>query len=129
VVTTRVKVWNAARCVPTATSHCLEGGRFRVTARFEDFQGNTGDGKALPTTLDDTGLFWFFSPDNVELTIKVLGACGVNNRFWVFVSSGSTVEYEVVVTDTASGQQKTYDNDLGELPELIADTSAFATCP
>ncbi len=59
----------------------------------------------------------------------MLDACGVNGRFWVFVSSGSTVEYEVVVTDTATGQQRTYDNDLGEIPELIADTSAFATCP
>jgi hypothetical protein len=129
VVTKRVKVWNAARCVPSATAHCLEGGRFRVTAHFKDFQSRTGDGAALPTTLDDTGLFWFFTPDNVELTIKVLNACEVNSRFWVFVSSGSTVEYEVVVTDTATGQQRTYDNDLGQIPELIADTSAFATCP
>ena len=84
VVTKRVKVWNTTRWVPSATSRCLERGRFRITAHFRDFQGRTGDAKALPTTLDDTGLFWFFTPDNVELTIEVLNACRVNGRFWVF---------------------------------------------
>ena len=126
VVTTHVLVWDAARCVPTATSHCLELGRFRVEARFRDFQNRTGDGKATTTALDDTGLFWFFSPDNIELTVKVLDGCGVNGYLWVFVSSGSTVEYDVEVTDTVTGRSMVYGNELGELPELFADTSAFA---
>jgi hypothetical protein len=126
VVTTRAKVWDAARCVPTAESHCLEQGRFRVEADFSSFQGHDGVARALPTMLDDTGLFWFFTPDNVELTIKVLNGCTVNGRFWVFVSSGSTVEYHITVTDTATGQQRIYDNTLGAVPELIADTAAFS---
>jgi len=124
-----VNVWDAARCVPTPTSHCLEQGRFRVEASFRDFQDRSGPATALPTALDDTGLFWFFLSDNVELTVKVLDGCGVNGRFWVFIASGSTVEYDVEVTDTESGQRQVYGNDLGELPELIADTRAFATCP
>lgn len=128
-VSALVTVWDATRCVPTATSHCLERGRFRVESRFRDFQSRSGDGRALPTTLDDTGLFWFFLPDNVELTVKVLDGCGVNDRFWVFIASGSTVEYEIVVTDTLSGQERVYGNDLGQVPELVADTAAFATCP
>jgi hypothetical protein len=127
-VTAPVEVWDAGRCVPTATSLCLAAGRFRVDASFRDFKGHTGVGKTLATPLDDTGLFWFFTDDNVELTVKVLDACTVNGRFWVFVASGSTVEYEVEVTDTATGQVRVYANDLGELPELTADTSAFATC-
>ncbi len=128
-VTTRARVWDATRCVPSGESHCLERGRFRVSSSFRDFESRTGVGRTLPTSLEDTGLFWFFSPDNVELTIKVLDGCSVNGRFWVFVSSGSTVEYEVEVTDTQTGQRRIYDNDLGELPELIADTSAFTACP
>ena len=129
VVTRRVRVWDAARCVPSATALCLQGGRFRVQAHWTDFQARSGEASALPTTFDDTGLFWFFDPDNIELTVKVLNGCGVTGNYWVFISSGSTVEYEVVVTDTASGQQRTYDNALGAIPELIPDTSAFATCP
>jgi hypothetical protein len=129
VVTTDVLVWDAARCVPSAMSHCLERGRFRVEARFRDFRGRAGDAMAPATVFDDTGLFWFFSPDNVELTVKVLDGCGANGHFWVFVSSGSTVEYDVEVTDTATGRSMVYGNELGELPELIADTRAFAACP
>ena len=128
VVTTRAKVRDATRCVPSDEAHCLEQGRFRVEAHWTDFQAREGEAKTLPTTLDDTGLFWFFSPDNVELTVKVLAGCDLTGKFWVFISSGSTVEYEVVVTDTKTGQTKTYDNALGQVPELIADTSAFA-CP
>jgi hypothetical protein len=129
VVRQRVRVWDAARCVPSEAALCLQGGRFRVQAHWEDFQGRSGEGTALPTAFADTGLFWFFDPDNVELTIKVLNGCGVTGHFWVFVASGSTVEYEVVVTDTANGQQRTYGNALGVVPELVPDTSAFATCP
>jgi len=128
VVTTRAKVWDATRCVPSDEAHCLEEGRFRVEAQWKDFQAREGDARTLPTTLDDTGLFWFFTPDNVELTVKVLAACPVNGSFWVFVASGSTVEYEIEVTDTKTGARRTYHNDLGQIPELIADTSAFA-CP
>jgi hypothetical protein len=128
VARTRAKVWDAAHCVPDDETHCLERGRFRVVAHFADFQGHRGDAKALPTTLDDTGLFWFFSPDNVELTVKVLDGCGVNGWFWVFVSSGSTVEYDLEVTDTNSGQRRGFGNPLGSVPSLIADTAAFTTC-
>jgi hypothetical protein len=128
VVTTRVKVWDASLCVPDAQTHCLEDGRFRVVGVFRDFQSRIGNAKTLPTALDDTGLFWFFLPENVELTVKVLRGCEVNGFFWVFVSSGSTVEYELEVTDTRTGQRREYGNALGAIPSLIADTDAFATC-
>jgi hypothetical protein len=129
VIRKRVRVWDAARCVPSATALCLQGGRFRVEAHWTDFQSRSGEGNAFPTALDDTGLFWFFYPANVELTVKVLDGCGLNGHFWVFVASGSTVEYEVRVIDTATGQQRIYDNALGAIPELVPDTGAFATCP
>jgi hypothetical protein len=124
-VTTRVMVWDISLCTPTATSHCLERTRFEVKASFRDFAGRTGDARAIPTGLDDTGLFWFFNPDNVELTVKVLNGCGNNGYFWVFIASGSTVEYEVDVIDTYIGRARSYRNELGHVPELIADTTAF----
>ena len=63
---------------------------------------------------------------DVELTVKVLNGCGVNDRHWVFVSSGSTVRWTVTVTDTGHLTQRTYENDLGEVAPLSADTGAFA---
>jgi len=105
-------------------------GRFRVEAAWRDFEGHTGQGHAVPLAgRPDTGLMWFFSPANVELTLKVLDGCALNQRYWVFVASGSTVQYSITVTDTAHGIAWTTEHESGKVPALIPDTSALATCP
>ncbi|HUF85706.1 MAG TPA: hypothetical protein VMQ81_14080 [Acidimicrobiia bacterium] len=125
-----LRVWDAAGCVPSPTVLCLPDGRFRVEVAWTDFQGGSGPGRAIPLPdREDSGLFWFFDPANIELTVKVLDACVLNSHFWVFVASGSTVEYTLTVTDTQSDVTRTYGNDLGEVPSLLPDTAAFATCP
>lgn len=112
-----------APCVAGAERLCLNGGRFKVEVTWRDFSGNTGSGHALPLT-GDTGYFWFFDPANVELVIKVLDGRPLNNRFWVFYGALSSVEYTVVVTDTATGVRKVYSNASGQLAS-VADTGAF----
>lgn len=82
-----------------------------------------GIGHPVPIA-DDTGSFWFFGPANLELMIKVLDGRGVNGRYWVFFGALSDVEYEITVTDTATGAVRTYRNEQGTLAS-IADTSAF----
>jgi hypothetical protein len=64
--------------------------------------------------------------DNAEIDLEVTDACGLGGHWWVFVSSSSTVEYEIAVTDTAIGSARRYRNELGHVPELAADTVAFA---
>ena len=64
---------------------------------------------------DDTGVFWFFAPSNLELMVKVLDGSGVNGHFWVFYGALSDVEYTITVTDTATGSQRTYHNPLHHL--------------
>ncbi|HEV8241128.1 MAG TPA: hypothetical protein VGS57_17315 [Thermoanaerobaculia bacterium] len=122
-------VLRAAGCVPDATTLCLHDGRFRITATWRDFVGRTGAAHAAPLVDNDgSGLLWFFGADNAELTVKVLDACTISQRWWTFVSSSSTVEYTLTVTDTVTGATRTYSNPLGQLPRLVADTGAFA-CP
>jgi len=111
-------------CVANPTRLCLQGGRFAVEARWRDFQGNTGDGQAVPLAGGDTGWFWFFGPSNVEGVLKVLDGRDLNNRFWVFYGALSSVEYTLTVTDTVTGNLKTYTNPSGRLAS-VADTSAF----
>ncbi len=110
-------------CAPSATALCLNGGRFRVEVAWEDFAGSTGVGQAVPLS-GDTGYFWFFGPDNVELILKVLDGRALNQHLWVFYGALSSVEYTVTVTDTATGSQKTYFNPSGNLGS-VADTAAF----
>ncbi|HET9768504.1 MAG TPA: hypothetical protein VFS60_16775 [Thermoanaerobaculia bacterium] len=113
----------AGSCASSVTALCLNDNRFRVTVAWEDFSGNTGSGQAVALT-DDTGYFWFFGADNVELVLKVLDGRGVNNHFWVFYGALSSVEYTITVTDTATGAVRTYRNPSGTLASA-ADTQAF----
>ena len=111
-------------CVASPTGLCLAGQRFRVEVSFTDPRdGVTGTGQAVPLT-GDTGVFWFFSADNLELMIKVLDGRTINDHFWVFYGALSDVSYKVTVTDTATGQVREYNNAAHELAS-VADTAAF----
>jgi hypothetical protein len=113
-----------AACVPGSTRLCLQGGRFGVEVSWRDFQGNTGVGTAVPLNGGESGYFWFFGAANVELIVKVLDGRPLNGKLWVFYGALSNVEYTLTVTDSETGQVKTYVNPLGRLAS-VADTEAF----
>jgi pimeloyl-ACP methyl ester carboxylesterase len=115
-------------CVPTATNLCLNHGRFRVEVAW-DANGSSGAGQVVPGAAADSGIFWFFGPDNWELMVKVLDGCAVNDRYWVFAAATTNVHYVLTVTDTASGKAVRYENPAGRSAAATTDTSAFATCP
>lgn len=108
----------------------LHDGRFLARATWRAFDGTTGVGRAVALS-EQSGYFWFFDPTNVEINLKVLDACPVNDHFWVFVAAASNVEYEIELFDTADDSIEiwTEANPLGHFPSLRADTAAFATCP
>jgi hypothetical protein len=48
---------------------CLQDGQFQARVSWKNpYTGETGTGKSLPLT-GDTGAFWFFTPDNLELMV------------------------------------------------------------
>ncbi len=112
-----------APCVAAPGRLCLGGGRFAVEAAWRDFQGNAGTGMAVPVS-DGTGYFWFFGAANVEVLLKILDGRALNGHFWVFYGALSSVEYKLTVTDTQTGQMRTYTNAAGHLAS-IAYTGAF----
>jgi CSLREA domain-containing protein len=115
-------------CQPGGEELCLgEGDRFRVTARWTTKDGS-GAAHALPLTRD-TGAFWFFNSANLEIVLKVLDGCAVNDRFWVFVSGLTDVDVDILVKDTLTGQTWTYRNPAGAAFQPRLDTNAFNTCP
>jgi hypothetical protein len=121
-------VWRAvheerAACIENDRTLCLGGGRFRVQARWRDFKGRSGPGHAIRLT-PDTGYFWFFEPDNLELMVKALDGRAINERFWIFYGALSNVEFQMLVTDTETGQIDAYFNPERQFASR-GDTSAF----
>ncbi len=126
-VETSIAVLEASDTEPLCSASdahlCLNQNRFRIQVVWEDFSGNDGEGHAVTLT-GDTGYFWFFRPDNVEVVIKVLDGRPVNDHWWVFYGALSSVPYTIRVTDTISGQTRVYRNRPGELAS-VADTEAI----
>ncbi len=124
-----LEIADDATCIPTELSLCLLDDRFQVQANWRDFEGQSGSARADAEVTDATGTFYFFGPDNTELVVKVLDACVEPfNHFWVFAAGLTNVEVELLVTDTLTGESKTYFNNLGQAFAPVQDTSAFATC-
>ena len=61
--------------------------------------------------------------------MNVIDRCAVNSHFWVFAGGTTNIEFDLTVTDTASGESKTWTNPAGMPFAPVQDTSAFATCP
>ena len=118
----------AAACAESPVIACKDGGRFEIEVEWRDFEGKTGFGRVRPNGSDDSGVFWFFTPENWELLVKVLDGCSINGHHWVFAAATTNVEYTLWVTDTDTGEVREYVNALGESAAAITDTSAFAGC-
>lgn len=121
-----VSIAPSSGCAPTATALCLGSNRFLVAARWRTSDGSNGTGRPVQWT-NDSGYFWFFNKDNVEVTVKVLDACSTATpRFWVFSSGMTNVAVDLSVTDTVRGTTKLYKNTLGQSYAPVLDTNAFA---
>lgn len=125
-------------CTPGPNTLCLDDvagdRRFKVEIDyFSPPRGVAGTGKAVPLAslgVSRGGLFWFFSPDNPEVLVKVLNACtpALGNRFWVFLTAGTDLGYTLTVTDTETGLFRTYANEDGASALPVQDVAAFP-CP
>lgn len=110
-------------CPSDERTLCLADERFRVRMKWRDGEGVEGDAMAFPLT-DDTGFFWFFDEENLELGVKVLDGRAINGAFWVYFGALSDLEYTLTVIDTTNGDVKVYRNPAGSLVGGT-DTQAF----
>ena len=123
-----VTAGGATTCVVDATTMCLNGGRFQLTAVWQRPDGSSGPGTAVPLT-SDSGYFWFFDPTNIEMVTKVLGACAIDGNYWVFAAGLTNVLATLNILDTDNGVSEQYVNPQGVAFAPIQDTAAFPTCP
>ncbi len=99
----------APRCRSDRQALCLLN-RFRIEVEWQN-PGNGQGGRAAAVPLSgQTGAFSFTDASNLELLAKVVDAGG---RIDVFYGSLSDLEYTLRVTDTATGEVRTYQNPAG----------------
>jgi len=121
-------------CEPSDTVLCLNNDRFRVQVSFTTTTGGlTGQtvmspGSSVPLGPVEGG-FWFLDEDRLEMIVKIVNGCGLNNRYWVFFTGLTDVDTTIslTITDTATDAPSTYDMSIPSPP--VIDTEAFDTCP
>jgi hypothetical protein len=123
----------AGPCIPSDSLLCIDNAsgdrRFKVNINFSHAGGSSGAGGAIPLLslgITHGGAFWFFSPDNPEVLVKVLNACGVNDKFWIFATAGTNVAFTLHIEDTTTLGTKTYTNPDNTAAVPVQDTSAFS---
>ena len=86
--------------------------------------GETGCGSSIAHR-KDTGHFWFFNSENIELTCKALDGRALTGAYWVFCGSLTDVEWWLTAIDNANpSRSKIYYSSPGKLASF-ADTSAL----
>lgn len=114
-------------CVVDETTYCLHDGRFEVRLEWST-SDETGAAITTDASSSDSGVFWFFSPDNWEALVKVLDGCAINDRFWVIGTATTDVGYELNVRDTWNGAEAAYRNDIGSPAKALLDVGALNGC-
>ena len=116
-------------CVPSNTRFCFNDGRYAVELEWRNFAGGTGLAQVNPLQTVDSGMLYFVDPENLEVLVKVLDGCAINDRVWVFAAATTNFEYTLRVTDTVTDLTREYFNALGTNAAAINDTFAFDSCP
>ena len=103
-------------------------GRFVVSLDWQGPNGEHGPAGAVQLS-PDSGFLWFFSPQNVEVAVKVLDACDQHDTFWIFVSGMTNLGVRLTVRDDLTEEVKVYTSPVGEAFVPISDTAGLAVCP
>lgn len=91
-----------ALCSATSTRACVQSGRFSLQVIV------SSSFVPVATSSSDSAVFWFYSSTNWEVVAKVINACGVNNRYWIFGAGATTTAYNLTVVDWVSGRSANY---------------------
>ncbi len=112
-----------SRCDPGPQTLCLLDGKIEVKVDWEHPTLGAGTGR-LETTDDTSAVFSFFGPGIPELVVKLLDGGPINGHYWLFSGALSDVEYRLHLREVATGRQRTFVNQAGQLCG-IADVEAL----
>ena len=115
-------------CSPTNSKFCAQSNRFAVSLWARDQRTGKTDNGHLMLTTGVYGMFGFpviaGNTSDPQVFVKVLDGRPVNGKWWVFCATLTDVEFKVTVTDTQTGQTRTYHKLAGTTTSTF-DTGAF----
>jgi hypothetical protein len=118
-----IEVFGPARQLSLADSSGNVSGYYHtiVSVRLTDpAAGPARDVGAVRLT-ERSGYFWFFDPDNVEVTAKIVDGRAVNGHTWLFLTGMSNLGFTVTVKPGGPGTYpvRTYVNPPGQRLNVI----------
>ncbi len=116
----------AGTCVAGAKTLCLWNGRFEVWLFWQEKGGEPVRGRVVDEGTEDSGLFYFYDPDNWEFLVKVLDGCDENGRAWVVTAATTDLDYYIVIWDTVTSERWYDEKEAGEPASAIIETEAFS---
>ena len=110
---------------------CLRDQRFNIQVRWKCEPDLPKQRRAGVSELgtEDSAIFHFQNPDDLELLVKVLDGCSLTSHHWVFLAATTNVEGTLTVIDRKSGGSAECSSPLGPPADAITDTMALATGP
>jgi len=116
---------NPGACIEDETTACLTEDRFGVQVA-----GTNGAGMIVQAAESDGAVI---GEGTTSGFVRVLNGCETNDHFWVFadgfLDDGASIWSTITITDTESGEVKTYMNPLDPLDTTIQDITAIGSCP
>ncbi len=101
----------------------LRGCRFFARVTIDDPRTEIRVGTGVGLT-ENSGAFWFFDDQNLEITFKVLDGRALNQHFWVYLSDTTDLDYRLEIHDTVTGHSWHHENLAGREP-VRRDILAF----
>ncbi len=123
-------------CVPTSTIACILNSRFQVSVRYRNaFDNNPVDTDALlkpvtgfASTGYETAFFYFNSPNNIEMLVKILDQGNTNSQgqatIAVLFGTATPLRIQLTITDMNGGAVKQYTSAYGAM-QGATDFTAF----
>ncbi|HEX8170821.1 MAG TPA: hypothetical protein VF824_09805 [Thermoanaerobaculia bacterium] len=114
-------------CVPDQFTACLLNNRFKATLKYRGvFDNNRADTNASVKTVtgfgsatSETVFFYFNSPNNIEMLVKMLDQGNTNGSgqptVAVLYGSATPLRAELTITDTKNGTTRTYTSEFGKM--------------
>lgn len=116
-------------CVPSETSLCLLGGRYRVEVYRQDGVGGFRFAPLaalapVSSLLWESGVAWFEDPGAPSVVVQLAAGPSQGGAVWVLVGGLSEDGYAVLVRDTQIGATRRYVHRPGP-PASVFDLDAF----